>query len=208
MADNFGITTGSDKTFRSDDVAGIHYQVVKADVGGDGATIPLVGDSILAAMPVVPRLKRVRVAATPTISSGSIYAAGDTVGAVLTFSSAVRVSGGTGVIRQAVISDKGKQDATLFLVLFSQTVAGTATDNNPFDPDDADLLNILGSVPVSDYADFADNSVGVVGSFDQGVLAIPIVCAATSLFGVLVNQDTPTYTSTSDLTVTLTIDQD
>lgn len=42
MADNVGITQGADVTISTDDVAGVHYQRVKIDLGGDGAASPLV----------------------------------------------------------------------------------------------------------------------------------------------------------------------
>jgi len=42
MADNVAITPGSGTTVRTDDVGGVQYQVVKLDLGGDGASIPVV----------------------------------------------------------------------------------------------------------------------------------------------------------------------
>lgn len=44
MADNFGFTPGSGAIAASDDVGGVHYQRVKIDLGGDGASIPATGD--------------------------------------------------------------------------------------------------------------------------------------------------------------------
>lgn len=42
MADNLELNAGSGgATLAADDVAGVHYQVVKIDVGGDGASAPL-----------------------------------------------------------------------------------------------------------------------------------------------------------------------
>lgn len=206
MADNFAYTDGSGKTFRSDDVAGIHYQVVKLDGGGDGATIPIIApDATLAAIPVVPRVKRSRLAVTPTVSSGAVYAAKDNVGGIMTFTSAARASGGSGVVRQVTIADKGQQMAALDLVLFSATVAGTATDNATFAPSDADLANLLAVVQIGGMADYQDYSTN--SAFSRSV-ELPYVCAATSLFGVLVARGTPTYTSTTDIVVTLTCDLD
>lgn len=204
MADNVAITAGSGTSVATDDVGGVHYQRFKLDVGGNGATIPLEGDSTLAALPTNPRFKRVRVAVTPTIST-SIYAAKDAVGGIMSFTSAVRASGGSGLLRQVTILDKGQQMAGLDLVLFTATIAGTVTDNAAFDPTDADLANIVGHVTftaTTDYKDFNDNSVS------SKTVEIPFLCAATTLFGALVARGTPTYVSTSDLTVTLTIDQD
>lgn len=205
MADNF--TSGS-STFRADDVgSGVLVQVTKLDLGGDGAQIPAIAnDTLLAALPVTPRYKRLRISATPTISNASIYAAKDAVGGIMTFASAARASGGTGVLRGVTVIDKGQQIThALDLLLFDQTVAGTVTDNAAFDPDDATLANLVyaGSiVATTGWKDFNDNAVAQVSC------EVPYVCAATSLFGVLVARGTPTYTSTTDLTVVLSCDLD
>lgn len=41
MADNVTITAGTGTTIAADDVGGVKYQVVKLDVGGDGAALPV-----------------------------------------------------------------------------------------------------------------------------------------------------------------------
>lgn len=207
MADNFGITTGANATVRADDVGGILYQIVKLDIGGDGATTAVTaGGTSSDAIPVNPRYKRSRLSVTPTISNAAIYAAKDAVGGIMTFSSAARSSGGSGVIRAATLIDKGQQVGhTTDLVLFDQTIAGTVTDNAAFDPTDADLANLIGYVTftaTTGFRDFNDNAVA------QVACEIPYVCNATSLFGALVARGTPTYTSTSDLIVVLTVDLD
>lgn len=45
MADNVDITAGAGTTIATDDVAGVQYQRVKLDGGGDGAAAPILGDS-------------------------------------------------------------------------------------------------------------------------------------------------------------------
>jgi hypothetical protein len=42
MADNVPITPGSGKDIATDDVASVHYQKIKVDLGGDGVSSPLV----------------------------------------------------------------------------------------------------------------------------------------------------------------------
>lgn len=205
MADNVAITAGSGTSIRTDDVGGVQYPVNKLDGGADGTTVPITADTTIAGLPVEARHRRVRVAVTPTISSGAIYAAKDAVGGIMSFASAVRATAGTGLLRHVAVVDKGQQMAGLDLVLFSATIAGTVTDNAVFAPTDADGTNFLGRVQITattDYADFSTNSM--CGK----TVEIPIACAATTLFGALVARGTPTYTSTTDLVVTLTIDQD
>lgn len=41
MADNLNVTQGSGTIVRTDDVGGVHYQVVKIDIGGNGVSVPL-----------------------------------------------------------------------------------------------------------------------------------------------------------------------
>lgn len=42
MADNVAITAGVGTPVASDDVGGVHFQRIKLDIGGDGATSPVV----------------------------------------------------------------------------------------------------------------------------------------------------------------------
>ncbi len=55
MADNIAVTAGSGTSVATDDVSGVHFQKVKLDMGGDGASSPLgVGQQAMAAsVPVV-----------------------------------------------------------------------------------------------------------------------------------------------------------
>lgn len=153
-------------------------------------------------LPVKGRTKT--ITATPTITAGA-YAANDAVGGELTFTDALRESGGSGVILDVVITDKAKQNAALKLVLFSQTFTETA-DNAAMTVTDADLVSCLGVIDIAagDYDDFADNSVATVTGVNLGVVA----SGSANLFGQLYTTGTPTYVSTSDLQVRLVVLQD
>jgi hypothetical protein len=144
----------------------------------------------------------IRIAQTPTISTG-IYAAGDAVGGLLTFTGAARYSGGGGIIQSVAILDLDQERAPLELVLFNQSFTNSA-DNAAFDPSDADLANIVAVIPISQWFNFFDNAVGVAAN-----LAVPFQLAGTAnLFGQLVTRGTPTYTATSDISVILGIIQE
>ena len=151
-----------------------------------------------------PRLLAVRLQVTPTVSTTPAYTAKDAVGGLLTFSNAVRASGGTGRIEAIQIVDKGQQRADLDLVLFDRTFTAP-TDNAVFAPTDAETLFCVGWIPVGagNYADFSTNSVAAINN-----VGLEFVLNGTDLFGALVTRGTPTYTSTSDIVVTLTILQD
>lgn len=199
MADNVAITAGAGTSIATDDVSSVHYQYVKLADGTADSSTGIPGTSTKG-LYVDPRGSVSLISVTPTISASSIYAAKDAIGGIMTFSNAARASGGGGILESVVLVDKDQERSNMDLVLFSATVAGTATDNAAFDPTDADLANCVGVVPISsgDYADFNDNSVAT-----RSGIGLAYTCAATSLFGVLVARTTPTYTATSDIIVTI-----
>lgn len=140
---------------------------------------------------------------TPTITAGA-YSALDAVGGKMEFEDACTPYDNHACICQAHISDKGKQNALLYLVLFNQDFTPTA-DNAAFAVSDADLLNVVAIIEfaVNSYVSFNTNSWAHTG-FSNLNLKIPfeLIEGGTSLFGQLfVKTSTPTYTSTSDLSV-------
>lgn len=135
------------------------------------------------------------VSSSPVVTTAGAYASGDAVGTKFTLSNALRVSGGTGVLKSVKIVDKAKQNATLDLIIFKADIAATVTDNQPFDPTDADLSNIVAAVQVSTWYSFNNNSYG------QAECAIDIKSDSLNLYAVLVSRGTPTYAD-GDLVVT------
>lgn len=207
MGDTVPITAGSGTTIGTDEVTiggtAQHLQRVKLFDGTDGGTDAIPGTAARG-LSVDPRLKVVRLQVTPTVSTSPAYTAKDAVGALMTFSNAARASGGSVVIDAVQIVDKGQQMKELELVLFDRTITAP-TDNAVFNPSDTECGYMVGRVPIvpGDYADFSTNSVAT-----RERLGIAAVLNGTDLFGVLVARGTPTYTSTSDIVVTLTISQD
>lgn len=147
--------------------------------------------------------KQTRISVTPTVSTSPAYTAKDAVGGIMTFANAVGVSGGTGILQAVTVVDLSQQMPALDLVLFDQTIAGTVTDNSPFDPTDGDLANVIAVIPIAFWYDFNDNSVAY-----RGGLAYAFKANATSIFGALVARGTPTFVGTSDIIVILEILQD
>ena len=153
------------------------------------------------------------VSVTPTVTASSAYAANNEIGGLMTFTNACRKESGTGYAISVSISDKAAQATDMYLVLFSQSLSGSTTlaDKTAFTPADSDLNKIAAVVTLgsSSRYSWADN-----GTKYSGSLTIPITCKDSSgrpqgdLYGVLVSGGTPTFQSTSDLTVTLAINQD
>lgn len=195
MADN--------KTFATDEIGGVDYPYVKLGLGANGTALDWVGTTERGGY-VDPRASIVYKTATPTITAGA-YSAGDALGGLLTFATANRSSGLAITILSAQILDLHKQSAATDLVLFDRTFTATA-DNDPFDVGDADLPNWRGAIEfvAGDYFAFNDSSAA---SWPQTTAnsGFPILLNGTSLFGQLVTRGTPTYNTTSDITVGLTI---
>lgn len=145
---------------------------------------------------------------TPTITAGG-YSALDAVGGKLEFENASTPFSTSGKIGQAHISDKAKQNALLYLVLFNQDFTATP-DNDAFAISNADLLNVILILEfaVNNYTSFDANSFCSLGfSSLHSELPFVLVKGGTSLFGQLfVKTSTPTYTSITDLTVGLVIE--
>ena len=139
----------------------------------------------------------------PTITAGA-YSAKDAVGGLLTFANAARAAGGTGIIHSLTLADKADAKAVLELWLFDRTFAAVA-DNAAFDPTDAELLTCVGVIPIAaaDYFSAADNGAACVRNIN---LQYMLKSDGTALFGQLKCIATPTYASTSDLSVTLAIE--
>ena len=142
--------------------------------------------------------------AVPAIST-AIYASGDALGGLLVFDGASRGRGMTGKIEALRIADRASQQAAMDLVLFASTFAVTA-DNAVFDPNDSDLNVCVGVIPVTaaNYWGFNDNSVAVVYPVNLPYLTLE----DARLRGQLVVRGTPTYVTTTDLHVRLSVRQD
>lgn len=151
-----------------------------------------------------PRRVKV-VSVTPTIST-SAYTSGDALGGEMEFAGVARVAGGGGIIRGITVFDKDAESPALDLVIFHENPTGTTTDNAAWDMSDSDGPKVAGagSIAATDWWVFVDNAVVYLEK------SIPFKCAAgsDSVYGVLVIRSADTFTSTTDITVTLSVEQD
>jgi hypothetical protein len=144
---------------------------------------------------------------TPTLATGSAYAAGNLMGGKNTLLNALPGGGVNGILRGAVLIDKSNQNAPLDLVFFSADLTGTTfTDKAAFAPVAADLAGFIGHQSIvagdyaSDYASFSANSVGTKAGLQT------VLMGAATLYMAIVCRGTPTYVGATDLTVKLFID--
>lgn len=130
-----------------------------------------------------------------TVEASPDYSTGDLVGGLLT----ILESAVGGLIQSVIITDLAKQNIAKDVVFFDTNPSNTTfTENATLDIDDADLLDVIGVVPVLDWFSFSDNSIGQALN-----LAIPFV--NTPLYAALVERGTANYASTSDLTIRIGI---
>lgn len=188
MADNVTINAGIGTTVSTD----------QRTVGGIS-----VHEQIVIGVGILPRFQ-----ATPVIDTAA-YATGDCLGPLQTVSNVARYSGGSALLRAVTIVDKTQaQRAAIDLVFFDRTVT-TAANNAPFQCSDADMLFCLGVVVVA-TGDYNTAWPGTpLNSIATKVLATPhpLILNGTDLFMQAVVRGTPTYTATSDIVVSLAVEQ-
>lgn len=150
-------------------------------------------------------IQRKVVTATPSVDKTNAYANGDLVGGKLEFSDAGRHSVRSGKVVAVTVVDDGKQAANLDVLFFEADPTNTTfSDNDAFDPADADLQNAVGFVQITNYSQLNDNAVG----FNQSLCVPFLLDTGSTLYGAIVSRGTPTYTAKDDLTVRLHIEQD
>lgn len=134
--------------------------------------------------------------ATPTITSGAAYATGNAIGGMLTFAGAGN-RGFSAVYSVAIIDESG-QSAAVDLILFDQPFTPTA-DKSAIAISAADSRNAIGCVKflATDYSAVGTPSVALKSSIFLGATS----ASDNNLYGQLVSRGTPTYTTTTALTV-------
>jgi hypothetical protein len=154
---------------------------------------------------------RQRSTLTPVIST-AIYANGDCLGPIQTIVNAARLSAFGGLIQSITVVDKTQAQRAAIDLIFFDSLPTTALDNAVFTMSDADAAKVqaIVSILTTDYntawAGTPANSVAFkpdtkIASSPQA-MAIPYLCVgSTSLFMQAVVRGTPTYTSTSDITI-------
>lgn len=139
-------------------------------------------------------------------TNASAYEAGDAVGGKITITSAMRTSGGTGILQSIHLVDKANQKAAMELLIFdSDPSAATITDDTAF-AYSTDISKQIARIPIaaSDYTTI--NSIATVNL--GGLSKVLKASGSTNLYAALVTTGTPTYASTTDIIITFGILQD
>lgn len=171
---------------------------LQLDVNGN-LLVSLAAAAEAAPLPVAAPIN-LRATQAPTITASSAYAAGNVVGALLTFAGMARVAGQGGILQSAILRDKAGQAVSYDLFLFDAAPT-TPTDKTAIGLVAADLAKCIGVVSLSGEALGAASTMGVITASGLG-LAFKLT-SGTTLYGILVTRGTPTYASTSDVSVDL-----
>jgi len=144
------------------------------------------------------------VANAITVTASSAYTAGNVVGGVLTFAN-VFDGANSGVTQSIRVRCKSVQTTNFKLYLFtSAPTGGTLTDKTAPAIAAADIPNVVGPFLLTG----ADNGLGTETTWELDGVGAAIVSSTTGLSGVLVTTGTPTFASTSDLSVEITTIKD
>ena len=135
---------------------------------------------------------------TPTITAGA-YSAKDVIGGLLTFVFA-NTRGADGIVRSVRIADRDDEKAAVKLWLFAEQPI-TIADNAAFAPTDNDISKCIGvlAFAAADYTTASGNAF--VAKHEQG---LDFTDTNGTIWGYLVADATPTYGTTTDLTITIT----
>jgi hypothetical protein len=175
--------------------------------GNFKSAISEVGGVVVPATGILVTGRTGQPTATPTVTSASAYTAGNLVGGLMTFTNCFASGLTSGVLQSVVIKSKSVQTTTFKLYIFSQQPTNTVwTDKT------APNINALDLPFLIDIFLFAapDSGLGTMTIYTQDGLGKSIANTANgqNLWGLLVTTGTPTFSSTSDVSVTLGILQD
>ena len=145
-----------------------------------------------------------KISPTVTVTSGSAYTAGNSVGGKLTLTNASKSSETPGMIQSVIVTTKATQTDPVRVVFFDADPTGTTiADKTALDIAAADLPKVIGVALCDEVF-----QVGT-GSVLQAIeLAIPFtVASGQTIYAAIQTNATPTYNSTSDVAISVRIIQ-
>lgn len=210
MADGVNLNEGAGpKKVATDDVSGTHYQMIKLVSGYDQDTA-VVPATATRGLWVDTKSSVVRLQATPVISNGAVYATGDCLGPIQTVAGAAINNGDPGKLLAVTILDKTQAQRSAIDLYFWDRAVTTAADNALFTISDADMVFCLGGIAIA-TGDYNTAWPGTpTNNIATKILATPlpfVLSGSTNLYMQAIVRGTPTYTSTSDIVISLLIER-
>jgi hypothetical protein len=154
--------------------------------------------------------KSLVIEATPTIDT-SAYSVGDQLGGVMTFSTVADDTVKSGAILSIAIIDKIGQNSAIDIIFFNKNPTITSVDNAALDISDAEMADkaiAVARIDTSEYVSLNTNSISTI--YQVGILLQPKKHHldnhdGKNFYAIMRCNGTPTYTSTTDLTVKIGI---
>lgn len=141
----------------------------------------------------------------PVVTAASAYASGNTLGAIISILNATRLGAGSGVIQAITLNCKSVQSFNYDLLFLTSTPgSSTVTDKTALAINVLDFDKVIGTVSSGSWVNLGTPSVSQYTSIN-----LPFnLPSGTTLYCILVARGTPTFTATTDLSLTVRILQD
>lgn len=161
----------------------------------------------MATLSWVPRLNFKRtVAQTPTITSGSAYAAGNQLGGIMTFANVIRQETGlqfsTCKLMEVTVLDADKQNSAIDIWLFNQSPTVTSADKQAFAMTAANqAAQCIGVVTIGSttYSSAAAVSTATAVNLQKFIHIPGTVANPANVYAIAIVRGTPTYTTTTSV---------
>lgn len=141
---------------------------------------------------------------TPAITASSAYTAGNCVGPLMQFTSAFDAAL-SGILQRVTLNCKTVQTGGFKLYIFNANPsASTFTDKSAPNINAADVNKVVDVISLAS----PDSGLGTHTTYVSDAIADALASATTTLWGLLVCTGTPTFGSTSDVSVMLGILKD
>ncbi len=131
-----------------------------------------------------------------TVTAGA-YSAGDVVGGRLTLTNAMRVTSGTGVLQDILMTCADGEAPELWVLLFNATTASSIADNAAFAWGAGDHAKLVGFVHIAPEDWITIGGDTVCPKENLGIVVE--ANATTNIYVYLVTVGTPTFAATTDV---------
>ena len=138
-----------------------------------------------------------------TVTASSAYVANNSVGGLIRFNN-ITGPQHSGVIQNVTVTSLSTQTTAYKLYVFSDNPSSTTiADKATPALNAADVFKLIDVITLGAADSVIGRTINVTNNIGRA-----FVTPTQTLYGVLVTTGTPTYTSTSDITITLTVLQD
>ncbi len=139
---------------------------------------------------------------SPTVTcEAAAYATGELVGGKLTLTALGKPNG---LVTGARITSKSVQTCFFDVILFNDNPSGTTfTENGAFDVGDVDLAKVIGVLHLNDVTALSGASIHQMSANPLSF----VLRGTTTAYAAIVIRGAPTFSSTSDLSLSIRVQQ-